>query len=130
MFKIWYPIIRFIKLFQLTNLIVIIHEIHFEYYLDNIHCILQFQYKVSSKFNTCILLYRLQHLNNLLENYLEPLKRETFLSNAEINALFGNIQEIVSFQRQFLENLDEAIDMEPDFHQFEHSSQYKVCISV
>ncbi|GLG95383.1 uncharacterized protein GBIM_02360 [Gryllus bimaculatus] len=35
-----------------------------------------------------------RHLNNLLENYLEPLKRETFLSNAEINALFGNIQEI------------------------------------
>lgn len=68
----------------------------------------------------------LQHLNNLLENYLEPLKRETFLSNAEINALFGNIQEIVTFQRQFLQNLEEALEMEPDFHKFEHSSQFKV----
>lgn len=67
-----------------------------------------------------------QHLNNLLEYYLEPLKRETFLSNAEITALFGNIQEIVTFQRQFLSNLEEALDLEPDFHQLEHPSQFKV----
>ncbi|CAH1168966.1 unnamed protein product [Phyllotreta striolata] len=66
-----------------------------------------------------------KHLNNLLENYLEPLKKETFLSNAEINALFGNIQEIVTFQRQFLNNLEEAIEIEPDFHRFEYSSQFK-----
>lgn len=57
---------------------------------------------------------------------MEPLKRETFLSNAEINALFGNIQEIVTFQRQFLQNLDEALEQEPDFHKFEHPSQFKV----
>jgi T-lymphoma invasion and metastasis-inducing protein 1 len=63
----------------------------------------------------------------LLENYLEPLKRETFLSNAEINALFGNIQEIVTFQRQFLQNLDHAIEMEADFNSFDHPSQFKVC---
>lgn len=68
----------------------------------------------------------LQNLNNLLENYLEPLKRETFLSNAEINALFGNIQEIVTFQRQFLQNLDHAIEMEADFNSFDHPSQFKV----
>ncbi|CAH1980027.1 unnamed protein product [Acanthoscelides obtectus] len=66
-----------------------------------------------------------KHLNNLLENYLEPLKRETFLSNAEINALFGNIQEIVTFQRQFLQNLEEALELEPDFHKFEYPSQFK-----
>ncbi|XP_060516827.1 protein still life, isoform SIF type 1 isoform X3 [Cylas formicarius] len=66
-----------------------------------------------------------KHLNNLLENYLEPLKKETFLSNAEINALFGNIQEIVTFQRQFLQNLEEALDLEPEFYKFEHSSQFK-----
>lgn len=68
----------------------------------------------------------LQHLNNLLENYLEPLKKETFLSNAEINALFGNIQEIVTFQRQFLQNLEEALEAEPNFHHFEFSNQFKV----
>ncbi|XP_034237865.1 protein still life, isoform SIF type 1 isoform X3 [Thrips palmi] len=66
-----------------------------------------------------------KHLNNLLENYLEPLKKETFLSLAEINALFGNIQEIVTFQRQFLHNLDEAIEMEPDFLKFDHPNQFK-----
>ncbi|KAL4706580.1 hypothetical protein ACJJTC_015778, partial [Scirpophaga incertulas] len=66
-----------------------------------------------------------KHLNNLLENYLEPLKKETFLSNAEINALFGNIQEIVTFQRQFLQNLEEALEAEPNFHHFELSNQFK-----
>lgn len=64
----------------------------------------------------------------MLEHYLEPLKRETFLSNAEIAALFGNIQEIVTFQRQFLQNLEEALDLEPDFHKFDHSSQFKVIL--
>ncbi|XP_055912609.1 protein still life, isoform SIF type 1 isoform X2 [Eupeodes corollae] len=66
-----------------------------------------------------------RHLNNLLEHYLEPMKRETFLSNAEINALFGNIHEIVAFQRQFLQNLEEALELEPDFHKFEHPSQFR-----
>ncbi|XP_061377830.1 protein still life, isoform SIF type 1 isoform X6 [Danaus plexippus] len=66
-----------------------------------------------------------KHLNNLLENYLEPLKKETFLSNAEINALFGNIQEIVTFQRQFLQNLEEALEAEPNFNHFEFSNQFK-----
>lgn len=70
-----------------------------------------------------------KHLNNLLENYLEPLKRETFLSNSEINALFGNIQEIVTFQRQFLQNLDHAIETESEFYNFDHPSQFKVSYS-
>lgn len=61
---------------------------------------------------------------------MEPLKRETFLSNAEITALFGNIQEIVTFQRQFLQNLEEALELEPDFHKFDHSSQFKVSFSL
>ena len=38
-----------------------------------------------------------------MKTYLEPLKKETFLSNTEINALFGNIQEIYGFQQQFLQ---------------------------
>lgn len=71
-----------------------------------------------------------QHLNNLLENYLEPLKKETFLSNAEINALFGNIQEIVTFQRQFLQNLEEALEAEPNFNHFEFSNQFKVHVPL
>lgn len=67
-----------------------------------------------------------KHLNNLLEYYLEPLKRETFLSHAEIATLFGNIQEIVTFQRQFLQNLEEALELEPDFHKFDQIAQFRV----
>lgn len=66
-----------------------------------------------------------KHLNNLLEHYLEPMKKETFLSNVEVNALFGNIQEIVQFQRVFLQSLEEAILAEPDFNKFDHPSQFK-----
>jgi hypothetical protein len=87
-----------------------------------------FAFLISTVVRTRNVFALLQHLNNLLENYLEPLKKETFLSNAEINALFGNIQEIVAFQRQFLQNLDEALELEPDFHKFEHPSQFKVSI--
>ncbi|XP_008182231.1 protein still life, isoform SIF type 1 isoform X4 [Acyrthosiphon pisum] len=67
----------------------------------------------------------IKHLNNLLENYLEPLKQETFLSGAEIAVLFGNIQEIVQFQHQFLQNLEEAVHQEPNFHKFDQPEQFK-----
>ena len=56
--------------------------------------------------------------------------KETFLSNAEIKALFGNIQEIIAFQRLFLQNLDEALELEPDFNKFEHASQFKVSYKI
>ena len=68
----------------------------------------------------------MQHLNSLLENYLEPLKQETFLSSTEINALFGNIHEIVAFQRLFQQSLEEAMAVEPNFEQLDHPSQFKV----
>lgn len=67
-----------------------------------------------------------KHLNNLLENYLEPLKRETFLSSAELSALFGNIQEIVAFQRLFQQSLEEALAIEVNFDQLDQPHQFKV----
>ncbi|XP_050393235.1 protein still life, isoform SIF type 1 isoform X3 [Patella vulgata] len=54
-------------------------------------------------------------LNCLTERYLEPLREETFLTSNEISQLFGNIQEIVVFQQQFLQSLEEAIDLENEF---------------
>lgn len=78
--------------------------------------------RVNFTYNNLIL----QHLNNLLENYLEPLKQETFLSGAEIAVLFGNIQEIVQFQHQFLQNLEDALHKEPNFHKFDQPEQFKV----
>ncbi|XP_053396919.1 protein still life, isoform SIF type 1-like isoform X1 [Mercenaria mercenaria] len=56
-------------------------------------------------------------LNCLLERYLEPLKEEMFLTSDEIDNIFGNIQEIALFQRQFLHSLEEAIQLDsPFFH--------------
>jgi len=43
---------------------------------------------------------------------LEPLKQETFLSVEDIERLFGNIQEIVQFQQQFLHSLEQAVEQE------------------
>ncbi|XP_064629838.1 protein still life, isoforms C/SIF type 2-like isoform X4 [Lineus longissimus] len=66
-----------------------------------------------------------QDLNNLIERYLEPLKAETFLSSEDIEQLFGNIQEIVQFQRLFLRSLEEAIEMEPDFMTLVDTKQFR-----
>lgn len=57
---------------------------------------------------------------------MEPLKKETFLTTAEISVLFGNILEIINFQHQFLENLNEALAAEVHFYEFDHPSQFKV----
>ncbi|KAL3882118.1 hypothetical protein ACJMK2_028489, partial [Sinanodonta woodiana] len=54
-------------------------------------------------------------LNCLIERYLEPLKEETFLTSDEMDQVFGNIQEIVQFQRQFLLSLEESIQLDNSF---------------
>ncbi|XP_043212984.1 protein still life, isoforms C/SIF type 2-like isoform X3 [Amphibalanus amphitrite] len=66
-----------------------------------------------------------KHLNSLIDNYLEPLRRESFITPAEINALFGNIPEIVEFQRDFLQSLEEAVEMEPSLGRLETPTQFK-----
>ncbi|KAK2715335.1 protein still life, isoform SIF type 1-like isoform X2 [Artemia franciscana] len=66
-----------------------------------------------------------QHLNCLLENYLEPLQKQTLLSTAEINALFGNIREIVAFQRLFLAGLESALDSEPNLEELDRAEQFQ-----
>ena len=68
----------------------------------------------------------MQHLSYLMKTYLEPLKKETFLSNTEINALFGNIQEIYGFQQQFLQTLENALETEAQFYNLDSPSQFKV----
>ncbi|KAI8488200.1 T-lymphoma invasion and metastasis-inducing protein 1 [Branchiostoma belcheri] len=52
----------------------------------------------------------------LLDRYLHPLQNESFLSPDEIEALFGNIEELVQFQRKFLQALEDSVSIEPDFH--------------
>lgn len=48
----------------------------------------------------------------MIDWYLEPLKAETFLSVEDIERLFGNIQEIVQFQKQFLHSLEQAVEQD------------------
>lgn len=61
-----------------------------------------------------------------MKTYLEPLKEEGFLSNSEVTSLFGNIQEIYSFQQQFLRTLEEAVESEPQFNQLDSPGMFKV----
>lgn len=66
-------------------------------------------------------------MNCLIEWYLEPLKEETFLSGEDIERLFGNIQEIVQFQKLFLQSLEEAVEHEPGVDGDEET-QFKVIV--
>ena len=68
----------------------------------------------------------MQHLNSLLDN-LDSVKRDQFFTNGEISTLFGNIQDIVQFQQQFLQSLEEALQSDPSFLQLEHPNYFKVC---
>lgn len=63
----------------------------------------------------------------LIERYLEPLKQETYLSCEDINQLFGNIQEIVQFQKLFLHSLEEAVSTDPNFNMSQDQDKFKVC---
>ncbi|XP_015789584.1 protein still life, isoform SIF type 1-like isoform X2 [Tetranychus urticae] len=66
-----------------------------------------------------------EHLNNLLDTYLEPMKQRSLVSIQDIALLFGNIQEIVTFQRAFLESLEESIKMEESFDSYNQPSQFR-----
>ena len=70
-----------------------------------------------------------RHLSHMMKTYLEPLREEEdagLLSTAEVSSLFGNIREIYGFQQKFLAALEEAVESEPRFHQFESLEQFKV----
>ena len=60
----------------------------------------------------------------MIKLYFQPLQDESFLSKTEVLSLFGNIQDIYSFQQEFLQSLEEAIEGELD--SLNTSSQLKV----
>lgn len=67
----------------------------------------------------------------MIEWYLEPLKEETFLSVEDIERLFGNIQEIVQFQKQFLHSLEQAVEHEaPAAADANDAARFKVLTSL
>ncbi|XP_010021424.1 PREDICTED: T-lymphoma invasion and metastasis-inducing protein 2 [Nestor notabilis] len=64
-------------------------------------------------------------LSCLFELYLEPLQNETFLTQDEMESLFGSLPEMLNFQKVFLETLEEGITSSSDFNTLETPSQFR-----
>ncbi|KAM4727189.1 rho guanine nucleotide exchange factor TIAM1-like [Anableps anableps] len=61
----------------------------------------------------------------LIECYLKPLKKESFLTQDELDVLFGNLDEMVEFQLEFLRTLEDGIRLVPDLDRLERVDQFK-----
>ncbi|XP_036078837.1 T-lymphoma invasion and metastasis-inducing protein 2 isoform X1 [Rousettus aegyptiacus] len=64
-------------------------------------------------------------LSCLFELYLEPLQNETFLTQDEMESLFGSLPEMLEFQKVFLETLEDGISASADFNVLETPSQFR-----
>uniref|UniRef100_H3DHK7 TIAM Rac1 associated GEF 2 n=1 Tax=Tetraodon nigroviridis TaxID=99883 RepID=H3DHK7_TETNG len=64
-------------------------------------------------------------LTCLFEIYLKPLQKETFLTQDEMESLFGSLPEMLDFQRVFLQTLEEKIASSPDCSTLETPAQFK-----
>ncbi|XP_056111883.1 rho guanine nucleotide exchange factor TIAM2 isoform X2 [Rhinichthys klamathensis goyatoka] len=69
-------------------------------------------------------------LNCLFEIYLKPLQKETFLTQDEMESLFGSLPEMLDFQKVFLQTLEEKISSSPNFHTLETPVQFKLLFSL
>ncbi|XP_064413497.1 rho guanine nucleotide exchange factor TIAM1 [Latimeria chalumnae] len=64
-------------------------------------------------------------LKYLMERYLKPLQNETFLSQDELDVLFGNLAEMVEFQVEFLKTLEDGVRLVPDLENLEKVEEFK-----
>ncbi|XP_077962771.1 rho guanine nucleotide exchange factor TIAM1 isoform X2 [Gasterosteus aculeatus] len=64
-------------------------------------------------------------LRCLIECYLTPLQKESFLTQDELDVLFGNLGEMVEFQVEFLQTLEDGIRLVPDLDRLEKVAQFK-----
>ncbi|XP_043927344.1 rho guanine nucleotide exchange factor TIAM1 isoform X2 [Protopterus annectens] len=64
-------------------------------------------------------------LNCLIERYLKPLQNEKFLTQDELDVLFGNLTEMVEFQVEFLKTLEDGVRLVPDLEKLETVDQFK-----
>ncbi|KAJ8342539.1 hypothetical protein SKAU_G00324670 [Synaphobranchus kaupii] len=64
-------------------------------------------------------------LNCLIERYLTPLQKESFLTQDELDVLFGNLAEMVEFQVEFLKTLEDGTQLVPDLETLERVDQFK-----
>jgi len=51
----------------------------------------------------------LQDLDCLATRYVEPLREESFLSDDDLQRLFGNIRDIIQFQKLFVDELQQSL---------------------
>ncbi|XP_057694474.1 rho guanine nucleotide exchange factor TIAM1 isoform X1 [Corythoichthys intestinalis] len=64
-------------------------------------------------------------LNCLIGRYLSPLQKESFLTQDELDVLFGNLPEMVEFQVEFLKTLEDGTRLVPDLDKLERVEQFK-----
>uniref|UniRef100_A0A8C5E860 DH domain-containing protein n=1 Tax=Gouania willdenowi TaxID=441366 RepID=A0A8C5E860_GOUWI len=64
-------------------------------------------------------------LNCLIGRYLTPLQKESFLTQDELDVLFGNLPEMVEFQVEFLKTLEDGTRLVPDLEKLESVDQFK-----
>ncbi|XP_035998951.1 T-lymphoma invasion and metastasis-inducing protein 1 isoform X1 [Fundulus heteroclitus] len=64
-------------------------------------------------------------LRYLIECYLKPLQKERLLTQDELDILFGNLEEMVEFQLEFLRTLEDGIRLVPDLDRLERVDQFK-----
>ncbi|XP_066535528.1 rho guanine nucleotide exchange factor TIAM1 isoform X1 [Hoplias malabaricus] len=64
-------------------------------------------------------------LNCLIGRYLTPLQKENFLTQDELDVLFGNLPEMVEFQVEFLQTLEDGTRLVPDLEKLERVEQFK-----
>ncbi|XP_041657866.1 T-lymphoma invasion and metastasis-inducing protein 1 isoform X2 [Cheilinus undulatus] len=64
-------------------------------------------------------------LRYLIDCYLTPLQKESFLTQDELDVLFGNLGEMVEFQVEFLRTLEDGIKLVSDLECLERVEQFK-----
>ncbi|XP_075059494.1 rho guanine nucleotide exchange factor TIAM2 isoform X2 [Mixophyes fleayi] len=64
-------------------------------------------------------------LSCLFELYLEPLQNEIYLTQDEMDSLFGSLPEMLDFQKVFLQTLEDGILSSADFNVLEMPSQFR-----
>uniref|UniRef100_A0A8K9WLD4 TIAM Rac1 associated GEF 1a n=1 Tax=Oncorhynchus mykiss TaxID=8022 RepID=A0A8K9WLD4_ONCMY len=64
-------------------------------------------------------------LGCLIERYLTPLQKERFLTQDELDVLFGNLGEMLQFQVEFLKTLEDGTRLVANLDRLERVEQFK-----
>ncbi|KAF6720531.1 T-lymphoma invasion and metastasis-inducing protein 1 [Oryzias melastigma] len=64
-------------------------------------------------------------LRFLIERYRKPLQKEHFLTQDELDVLFGNLGEMEKLQVEFLRTLEDGIRLVPDLDRLERVDEFK-----